>query len=335
MKPVRHQRSLENGRVLCFTCGHRCTIAEGARGRCGVMENRGGVLVSLVYGRAVAMHVDPIEKKPFFHFLPGAEALSVATVGCNLTCLNCQNADISQMPRDAGRIEGADTPPEAIVGAAEESRIPVIAYTYTEPAVFFDYALDTALLAAKKGIRNVFVTNGFLSEESIRAAVPVLDAANVDLKAFNDDTYRRVCGARLEPVLDAIRLLHGLGVWIEITTLVIPGLNDSDAELGAIAEFIRSVHPGIPWHVSRFYPQYRMTDRQATPVETIRRARAIGMKAGLRYVYAGNVPGDGGEDTMCPECGIQLVERTGFRVLSNRIREGRCSGCGGAIYGVW
>jgi pyruvate formate lyase activating enzyme len=335
MKSVRHQRPLESGRVLCFTCGHRCTISEGARGRCGVMENRNGVLVSLVYGRAVAMHVDPIEKKPFFHFLPGAEALSVATVGCNLTCLNCQNADISQMPRDTGRIEGVETPPEAIVRTAEESRIPVIAYTYTEPGIFFDYALDTALLAAEKGIRNVFVTNGFLSEESIRAAAPVLDAANVDLKAFKDDTYRNVCGGRLEPVLDAIRLLHGLGVWIEITTLVIPGLNDSDAELGAIAAFIGSVHPGIPWHVSRFYPQYRMTDRQATPVETIRRARRIGLEAGLKHVYAGNVPGDEGENTSCPECGILLVERTGFRVRSNRIREGRCPDCGGTIPGVW
>jgi pyruvate formate lyase activating enzyme len=335
MKEVRHYRKLDGGNVSCYTCAHRCTVAEGRRGVCGVMENRGGVLYSLVYGRAVAMHADPIEKKPLFHFHPGSSAFSVATVGCNMRCLNCQNSDISQMPRDHRRIEGSDVPPEAIVRAAIDSGSRILSFTYTEPAVFFDYALDTALIAVRHGMENTFVTNGYFTEETVRAAAPVLHAANVDLKAFRDETYRNVCGASLQPVLESIRLLKNLGVWIEITTLLIPGVNDSEEELVSIARFIHSVDPGIPWHISRFYPQYRMTDRPSTPVESIRRARAIGREAGLRFVYAGNVPGDEGENTSCWNCGGVLVERRGFQVASNRIRDGHCPDCGKVQDGVW
>ena len=335
MKEARHFRRLENGAVSCFTCAHRCTVSEGKRGVCGVMENRGGTLFSLVYGKVIAMHVDPIEKKPFFHFRPGSPAFSVATVGCNMRCLNCQNSDISQMPRDLRRIEGRAFAPGDVVRAAVESGAKILSYTYTEPAVFLDYALDTALAAVRHGIENTFITNGFFTEETVRAAAPVLKAANVDIKAFRDATYRKVCGAALQPVLDSIRLMRSLGVWIELTTLLIPGLNDSEEEVKDIALFIRSVDPGIPWHISRFYPQYRMTDRAATPVESIRRARAIGREAGLRYVYAGNVPGDEGEHTFCWKCGGLLVERCGFQVVSNRIREGRCPDCGAVMDGVW
>jgi pyruvate formate lyase activating enzyme len=299
------------------------------------MENRGGVLFSLVYGKAAAMHVDPIEKKPFFHFRPGSSAFSVATVGCNMRCLNCQNADISQMPRDQGRIEGRETTPEEIVEAAAESGAKIISYTYTEPAVYFDYALDIAAIAVRKGIENTFVTNGYFTDETVRAAAPLIRASNVDLKAFSDETYRKVCGATLQPVLESIRLMKSLGVWVEVTTLLIPGLNDSDEELGDIARFIHSVDPGIPWHVSRFFPQYRMTDRGATPVESIRRAGTIGREAGLRYVYAGNVPGEEGEHTFCWKCGGLLVERYGFQVVSKRIRDSRCPDCGTVIDGVW
>jgi pyruvate formate lyase activating enzyme len=337
LKEARHYVRKDDGRVSCFTCAHRCVIAGGKRGVCGVMENRGGVLFSLVYGRAVAMHTDPIEKKPFFHFHPGAAAFSVATVGCNMRCLNCQNSDISQAPRegDPDRFEGRDVPPEMLVEAALASGTRIISYTYTEPAVYFDYALDTAILAARRGLLNTFVTNGYFSEESIRAAAPVLHAANVDLKSFRDETYRRVCGASLQPVLDAIRLMRSLGVWIEVTTLLIPGLNDSETELRNIAGFIRSVDPAIPWHVSRFFPQYRMTDRPPTPIESIRKALEIGLQEGLRYRYAGNLPGGEGELTFCWNCNAVLVERTGFQVTANRIREGRCPNCGAAIDGVW
>lgn len=337
MKEARHYTRLDGGRAACFTCAHRCVIAEGKRGICGVMENRGGVLFSLVYGRAVAMHTDPIEKKPFFHFHPGERAFSVATVGCNMRCLNCQNSDISQAPRDSGWIpsEGRDFPPEAIVEAALTSGSRILSYTYTEPAVFFDYALDIAALAARRGLFNTFVTNGYFSEESIRAAAPVLHAANVDIKSFREETYRRICGASLQPVLDALRLMRALGVWVEVTTLLIPGINDSESELSDIAGFIRSVDPAIPWHVSRFFPQYRMTDRAATPAGSVRKALEIGRREGLRYRYAGNMPGDESEFTFCWKCNAILVEREGFRVIANRIRENRCPNCGALIDGVW
>jgi pyruvate formate lyase activating enzyme len=335
MKAVRHYRKLDDGNVSCFTCAHRCTVPEGRRGVCGVMENRGGILFSLVYGKAVAMHVDPIEKKPLFHFRPGSTAFSVATVGCNMLCFNCQNADISQMPREHRRVEGSDVSPEAVVRAALDSGSKILSYTYTEPAIYFDYALDTALIAVQYGIENTFVTNGYFTEETVRAAAPVLHAANVDLKAFRDETYRKVCGATLQPVLESIRLMKSLGIWIELTTLLIPGLNDSDEELEDIAQFIRSIGPGIPWHISRFYPQYRMTDRSATPVESIRRARTIGREAGLRYVYAGNIPGDEGENTFCWNCRSLLVERYGFQVVANRIRDGRCPDCATVMDGAW
>jgi pyruvate formate lyase activating enzyme len=337
MKEARHYTRMEGGRVSCFTCAHRCVIAEGKRGVCGVMENREGALFSLVYGRAVAMHTDPIEKKPFFHFHPGERAFSVATVGCNMRCLNCQNSELSQAPRDGGgiRFEGRDFPPEALVDAAQASGSRILSYTYTEPAVFFDYALDTATLAARRGLLNTFVTNGYFSEESIRAAAPVLHAANVDLKSFRDETYRRICGASLQPVLDAIRLLRSLGVWVEVTTLLIPGMNDSNSELTDIAGFIRSVDPAIPWHVSRFFPQHRMTDRPPTPAGAIRKALDIGRQEGLRYRYAGNLPGDEGEFTFCWKCNAVLVEREGFQVIANRIRESRCPNCGAVIDGVW
>jgi pyruvate formate lyase activating enzyme len=299
------------------------------------MENRGGVLYSLVYGKAVAMHVDPIEKKPFFHFHPGSSAFSMATVGCNMRCLNCQNSDISQMPRDGNRIEGSEASPEELVRAVLKSGCGILSYTYTEPAIFLDYALDTAEIAVRHGILNTFVTNGYFTEESLRTAAPLLHAANVDLKAFRDETYRKTCGARLQPVLDTIALMRKLGVWVEVTTLLISGLNDSEAELRGIADFILAVDPGIPWHISRFYPQYRMTDFPATPVESIRRARAIGMGVGLRYVYAGNVPGDDGENTFCWKCRSLLVERHGFQVVSNRISKGACPDCGTKMDGVW
>jgi pyruvate formate lyase activating enzyme len=335
MKEAKLYRKLEDQKVQCLTCAHRCTITPEKRGICGVRENNGGTLYSLVYGKAIALHVDPIEKKPLFHFYPGTEAFSVATVGCNMHCLNCQNADISQMPRDGGNISGNEVLPEALVQVALKHRCRTIAYTYTEPAIYWDYAFDTASLAHEKGIKNIFVTNGYLSEESLRDIAPYLDGANVDLKSFRDQTYRSICGARLQPVLDTIYRMKESDIWVEVTTLLIPGLNDSEKELKDIARFIFECDPGIPWHISRFHPTYRMLDRPVTPLESIQRACRIGLEIGLRYVYSGNVPGEERESTFCYSCGARLIHRWGFQVAGNRLVDGKCPECGVVIDGVW
>lgn len=335
MKEARLYQPLENGAVRCKTCAHQCRIPQGKRGICGVMENREGKLFTLVYGKAVAMHADPIEKKPLFHFLPGTMSFSVATVGCNMRCRNCQNSDISRMPIDQKRIAGEWVPPETLVESAHRAKCRSLSYTYTEPAIFWDYAFDTAGIAREKGLKNTFVTNGYFSRESLDAIAPRMDAVNVDLKTFRDGTYQKNCGARLRPVLDSIRRMKELGVWVEITTLLIPRLNDSDEELVDIAGFILDLDPDIPWHISRFYPTYRLTDHEPTPPESIKRARNIGRQAGLHFVYSGNLPGDEGENTNCWKCGNLLIERYGFQVVQNRIENGKCPKCGTEIKGIW
>jgi len=335
LKEAQLYQKKDDKKVQCLTCAHGCVINPGKRGICGVRENRDGKLYSLVYGKAIALHVDPIEKKPLFHFYPGTPSYSVATVGCNMTCLNCQNADISQMPRDQNDIEGKEMPPEMVVRSAKHYGCKTVAYTYTEPAVFWDYAYDTAKLAHMQNIKNIFVTNGFLSRESLEKISPYLDGANVDLKSFRDATYKSVCGARLKPVLETIRRMKDLNIWIEITTLLIPGLNDSEDELKSIAQFIAQLDLGIPWHVSRFYPTYRMQDRKPTPVSAIQKARRLGSEAGLRYVYAGNVTGDEGENTICYSCGTLLVKRLGFQIIKNYITGNRCPKCQTEIDGYW
>lgn len=323
------------GRVRCALCAHRCLIPPGARGACGVRENRGGTLYSLVHGRLVSQALDPIEKKPLYHFLPGSLALSVAAVGCNLRCDFCQNHVISQYPREhPGAVPGERIPPGAVVRAAEEAGAPVIAYTYTEPTVFFETCLEIGTLARARGVRNVFVTNGYMTGEALEEARGWLDGANVDLKAFSDEFYRRFCGGSLQPVLDSIARMVEAGIWVEVTTLVIPGRNDSAEELRWIAQFLAGLSPDLPWHLSRFVPAYKVQDVPPTPLGTLRRAREIGREAGLRYVYLGNVPGEG-EDTACPSCGRVLLRRYGFRVVENALADGRCPGCGEAIPGVW
>ncbi|MCF8063431.1 MAG: AmmeMemoRadiSam system radical SAM enzyme [Deltaproteobacteria bacterium] len=321
--------------VHCRLCSHRCRIKDGKKGICHVRENRGGTLFSLVYGKVVARHVDPIEKKPLFHFLPGSRSYSVATVGCNFRCLFCQNADISQMPVDHGRVQGEDMTPKALVDDAMESRSASIAYTYTEPTIYFELALDTARLAAAEGIRNVFVTNGYMTRECLEEIHPDLHAANVDLKAFTDRFYKEQCGAGLDPVLRSIETMKAQGVWVEVTTLLIPGWNDDPAELRDLAGFIAGLDPGIPWHISRFHPTYRLMSAPPTPPSAIHRARDIGREAGLQYVYTGNLPGDEGENTACHACGERLIERWGFAVKGNRLRDGACPACGEAVPGVW
>jgi pyruvate formate lyase activating enzyme len=318
---------LEKQIVRCSLCAHRCTIKPGRRGICGVRENQEGTLYTLVYADAIAVHVDPIEKKPLFNFLPGSRSFSIATVGCNFHCRFCQNADISQAPREGVSLAGEELLPEQVVRAAKRYACDSIAYTYTEPTIFFEYAYDTAELAHEEGLKNIFVTNGYMTVEALEKIQPYLDAANVDLKSFDDGFYRRVCGARLQPVLETIEAMHQRGVWVEVTTLLIPGLNDSDQELEQIAQFLAGIDPDIPWHVSRFTPRYKMLDRTHTPGDTMDRAAEIGREAGLRYVYVGNVPGNMHENTYCPSCGAVAIGRIGYHTTLN-LEGNRCASCG-------
>ena len=322
-------------KVRCFLCSHRCLIADGKRGVCCVRENKEGILYSLVYEKLISANVDPIEKKPFFHFLPGSKAFSVAAPGCNFRCLHCQNHEISQLPRDKEIIIGEKVSAEEIVSLALKHNCASISYTYTEPTIFFEYAYDTAMIARTKGLKNNFVTNGYMTAEALDMIAPYLDGANVDLKSFSEAFYKKVCGAKLKPVLESIHKMHALGIWVEVTTLIIPTLNDAEEELRKIARFLLSVSPAIPWHVSAFYPTYRMMDKPRTSPEIIRRAREIGLEEGLRYVYTGNIPGEEGENTLCYHCKKVLIRRYGYQIAENSITEGKCPHCGTLIEGVW
>jgi len=340
MKEALLYERLDGGRVLCHLCAQGCRIAAGQVGLCQVRRNEGGTLYSLVYGQAISQAVDPIEKKPLFHFFPGSEAFSVATVGCNLRCTFCQNADISQAVRDHPVTPRTDVPPEALVHAARRYGCHSIAYTYTEPTIFFEYAYDISRLAAEAGLANVYVTNGYMTADMLAMVTAptgprLMDAANVDLKAFRDAFYRQECGARLQPVLDSLKYMKGHDVWLEVTTLVIPGRNDSDGELRDIARFIATeLGVDTPWHVSRFHPTYHLLDVPPTPVATVRRAREIGLEEGLHYVYEGNVPSGDGENTRCPTCGRIVIARQGFYVARHDAPGGVCRHCGGTVHGV-
>jgi pyruvate formate lyase activating enzyme len=296
-----------------------------------VRENRDGVLYTLVYGCPISTAVDPIEKKPLFHFLPGSATFSLATVGCNFTCDFCQNADISQMPGDQGRVIGRSLSPEQVVEAALAAGCLSVSYTYTEPTIFYEYARDCARLAGASGLKNVFVTNGYMTAETLHDIHGHLDAANVDLKSFSDDFYRTFVGARLKPVLDTIRRLWDMGVWVEVTTLIIPGRNDGIDELRSLASFLASISPDIPWHVSRFYPAHRLLDVPPTTVSAIETALRIGHEEGLHFVYGGNIPGHRSESTACPGCGEVLIERQGFRLGKNEMSGGKCPHCSRGI----
>jgi len=335
MTEARYYEKLEEKKVRCNLCHHHCVIAEGKTGICGVRENRDGTLYSLIYNKPCSYHVDPIEKKPLFHFFPGSSAFSIATVGCNFRCLHCQNYEISQMPKEEKRIFGYELTPKEIVDMAKEYRCKSISYTYTEPTVFFEYAYDTAKLAKEKGLFNNFVTNGYIEEEPLRQISPLLDGANIDLKSFSEDFYRKICGAELKYVLETIRTYKKLGIWIEITTLIIPGLNDSPQELKKIARFIKEdLGRETPWHVTAFYPTYKLTDRPRTQAKTLKEARNIGIDEGLIYVYEGNIPGGEGENTFCYECGRLIIGRYGFSVTEYHIVNGKCNYCGAKIHGV-
>ncbi len=336
MKEARLYEKLPDGRVHCNLCAHRCLIDDGKRGICQVRENRGGALYTLVYGRIIAHHVDPVEKKPLFHFYPRSLAYSIATPGCNLRCRWCQNWEISQVMREQHIVLGQRASPKQIVAAAKRAGCRSIAYTYTEPTVFFEYAYDTARLAHDAGMANVYVTAGYMTEEMLETSRPYLDAVNVDLKGFRDETYRKYVGARLGPVLDAMKVMKRPGLWLEVTTLVIPGVSDDDEELKDAASFIvGELGPDTPWHISRFFPAYKMTGLPPTPLETLRRAWEIGKEAGLHYVYVGNVMDADRESTFCPECGQLLIQRRGYDVREVWPERGVCPRCDHVIPGVW
>lgn len=280
------------------------------------------------------MNIDPVEKKPLFHFYPASTSFSISTVGCNFKCRHCQNYEIAQYPKVHDNIPGDTVTPEEVVNAAVKSGCRSISYTYTEPTIFFEFAYDCARLAHERGISNIFVSNGYTSPEAAKAISPFLDGNNIDLKG-DAEFYKKVCGAKLQPVLDTIRLMKELGVWVEVTTLIIPTYNDSEESLGGIVDFIMSVDPSIPWHVSQFYPTYKLLDQPRTPVETLKYARKMGIGKGLKYVYEGNVPGKGSENTYCPECGELVIERFGYRIIQNRMKSGRCPECAVPIDGIW
>jgi pyruvate formate lyase activating enzyme len=335
MKEAMLWEKLPEGKVRCFLCAHECVLSSGKKGICHVRENINGELVTHSYGRLIAAHIDPIEKKPLFHFQPGSLSYSIATPGCNFTCRHCQNASISQMPRNLGIVEGEFVSPEVIVKNALSHHSKSISYTYTEPTIFFEYAFETAIIAHEKGLKNVFVTNGFMTSRAIDKLSGVLDGANIDLKAYSDDFYREICGGRLEPVKASIAIMHEKDIWIEVTTLIIPGYNDDPRQLEAIADFIISVDPGIPWHISAFYPTYRLTDAPPTSAESLSKARKIGLASGVKFVYTGNIPGDEGENTNCPNCGKRLIHRVGYTVFENLLENGTCPFCHTSLEGRW
>ena len=327
MKEAILYNSAKDGAVDCCLCNHRCHIADGKRGFCLVRENRHGTLYSLVYGRIVAANVEFMEKKPLYHFLPGSRSYSIATRGCNFRCPWCQNWEMSRAEGSGDFTELPNTEPVHVVEKARLEGCQSVCYTYTEPTIFMEYALDTARLARERGLKNVFVTNGYQTPEAVEVMKDIIDAANVDLKSFSEEFYRTQCHARLEHVLEAIGNMHAAGIWVEITTLIVPGGNDSEEELQDIASFVAGLSPDVPWHVTRFHPDYRVTDLGLTPVETMRRAIEIGREAGLRYVYAGNIILPEAKDTACPECGHVVVRRDGLGRTQCDLDGNRCRQC--------
>ena len=322
------------GSVRCVACAHRCVLRPGRIGICGVRQNRGGWLYTTVYGQIVAAKAEPIEKKPFFHFMPGSYAYSVATQGCNFHCAFCQNWQMSQAHREGLVPESRNVTPEAVVDEAVAAGVRTIAYTYVEPTVFIEFALDTMVRARAAGLHNVFVTNGYETPEALDLVAPYLDAANVDLKSASDAFFRRVCGARWEPVRDSIVDMRRRGIWVELTTLIIPGLNDDPDELRAMAEWIATaVGPETPWHLSRFEPAYRLGELEPTPAETLVTAAQIARQAGLRHVYVGNAPEVEESTTSCSRCGERLIARSDFAVTEWHLVEGRCPRCRHALAG--
>jgi pyruvate formate lyase activating enzyme len=324
-------------KVRCGVCRHNCLIPEGKFGICGVRQNQKGKIVLTVYGKASSIAVDPMEKKPLYHVLPGSPILSIGSLGCNFRCSFCQNWEISQAMREpdlAGAVRLADAEPETLIEQCVKRKIPAIAFTYNEPAILLEWAIDTFTLAKKHNITTVFVSNGYASDESILKLRGLLDAVNIDLKAFTPGFYAKECGAKFENVLKTIEATKKAGIWLELTTLLIPGLNDSDEELKKAAAWIAQLDTEIPWHITAFHPDYKLTHIGPTPARTLENAYEIAKKAGLDYVYVGNIRNPH-ENTVCPECGAVLIERSGFAVLANNLKAGKCPTCNHRIPGIW
>ena len=334
LKEALYYKKLDNGVVNCQLCPRKCIIPDGRRGFCGVRENRKGTLYTLVYARPVSIHVDPIEKKPLFHFLPSTTAFSIATAGCNLKCKFCQNWEISQAkPED---VEYAHIEPAELIKELKESNAPTIAYTYTEPTIFYEYMLETAKLARAQGIKNIMHSNGYINEEPLRELAKYLDAANIDLKGFTEGYYSKMTEGTLEPVLRSLKILKETGVHVEITTLVLAGYNDEPETIRKMCQWIKeNLGADVPLHFSRAFPMYKLTSINPTPVETLEKARQIAMECGLKYVYIGNVAGHSAENTYCPKCKKIVIERRGYFVVENNIVNGKCAFCQEEIKGVW
>ncbi len=333
IKEAMLYEKLSDNRVHCYLCAHHCKIKPSQYGICGVRQNNQGLLNTLVFAESVAAHVDPIEKKPLYHFLPGTSSYSIATMGCNFKCGFCQNWQISQTTKRNSNYHGKELLPEEVVRQAKLTGSKSISYTYTEPTIFFEYAYETARLAKAQNIYNIFVTNGYMTKEAIDTIKPFLDGANIDLKSFNPNYYLKNCKAKLEPVLEAIKYMKSLGIWIEVTTLVIPGENDSKQEFAQIASFIAGVDKGIPWHISRFHPDYEFNQYQPTSKETLELASDLGKKAGLRYVYLGNTTD--GSDSFCYKCKKRLICRDYFSITENNIKDSHCNFCKAEVDGIF
>jgi pyruvate formate lyase activating enzyme len=334
LKEALFYQKLDAKAVQCQLCPRRCVIPDGKRGYCGARENRGGSLYTLVYAKPVALHIDPIEKKPLFHFLPASLAYSVATAGCNLKCKFCQNWEISQSRPE--EVEYRCLEPVELVRMVEGSGAPTIAYTYSEPTIFYEYMLETARLARKEGIKNIMHSNGYINAAPLRKLAKYLDAANIDLKGFSDEYYAKLTQGSLEPVLNSLKVLKEEGVHIEITTLLLPGFNDDEATLRKMCLWIKdNLGADTPLHFSRFFPMYKLISLNPTPVESLERSRSIAIDCGLNYVYIGNISPNPAENTYCPACKKIVIERRGYFIVQNNLKEGRCKSCGKKIAGIW
>jgi len=331
---ARYYKKLPDREIECELCPRFCKLGDKERGYCGVRENQEGTYYSLVYGKACSAHVDPIEKKPFFHYLPASLALSIASAGCNVNCKFCQNWEISQVRPE--QIRHFDFPPAQIIKTAQENKCPVIAYTYSEPIVFYEYMYDTSVAARKKGIKNVVITGGHTNPEPLQALIEVVDGIKVDLKAFDQKFYSQYVRGELKPVLDAISLISQTNIWLEIVYLVIPSLNDSPQEIRQMSRWMHEeLGPDVPLHFSRFHPAYLMKNLPPTPVSSLEKAYQIAKGQGLNYVYIGNVPGHEAENTFCPQCRNLIVERRGYMIQAVKIKNGLCSFCQNPIPGIW
>ncbi len=334
LKEVSFYKKLPDLKIQCEICPKQCEIADLERGYCGNKENRKGKYYSLVYGESCAAHIDPIEKKPLFHYLPSTNAFSIASVGCNFECKFCQNWRIAQYRPE--QVESFYLPPKEVVSLAKRKACPTIAYTYTEPVVFYEYMYDTAKLARSEGIGSVMISNGFINEEPLIKLCKQLTGVKVDLKAFTENFYKDYCSGELKPVLDTLKTLKKVGIWYEIVVLLIPTLNDSESEIREMCQWIKAeLGVGVPVHFSRFHPMYKIKNLPSTPVKTLETARNIARETGLHYVYLGNVPGNEGESTYCPGCGELVIRRIGYHIIKNVIKGGKCPKCGHVIPGVW